>query len=195
MHAGSGIGRGIVRLHARQTRHCCRRREPERPSTCPHFLRAAGEANKQVLASSRLRFAREMVDEWRALESGRIGVAASLEHRQRHRLLTTSASHTSDTHCQHRATAHNPDGFDHVGDRLCAVGRLVNVVHTKLQCTIGRGESQQSFMPLHTRSCTWNTDERWREGGTDAGGGGGEREISEDGNRVGIGDWVVHVDR
>ena len=29
-----------------------------------------------------------MVDEGRALESGRIGVAASLEHRQRHRLLT-----------------------------------------------------------------------------------------------------------
>ena len=50
-------------------------------------------------------------------------------------------------------------------------------------------------MPLHTRSCTWNKDERWREGGTDAGGGGWEREISEDGNRVGIGDWVVHVDR
>ena len=50
-------------------------------------------------------------------------------------------------------------------------------------------------MPLHTRSCTWNTDERWREGRTDAGGGGWEREISEDGNRVGIGDWVVHVDR
>ena len=142
-----------------------------------------------------------MVDEGRALESGRIGVAASLEHRQRHRLLTrqTLIANTGLPHITLMASTISLHGAHDqkvsVGDRLCAVGRLVNVVHTKLQCTIGRGESQQSFMPLHTRSCTWNKDERWREGGTDAGGGGGEREISEGGNRVGIGDWVVHVDR
>ena len=112
-----------------------------------------------------------MVDEGRALESGRIGVAASLEHRQRHRLLTrqTLIANTGLPHITLMASTISLHGAHDqkvgVGDRLCAVGRLVNVVHTKLQCTIGRGESQQSFMPLHTRSCTWNTDERWRETG------------------------------
>ena len=142
-----------------------------------------------------------MVDEGRALESGRIGVAASLEHRQRHRLLTrqTLIANTGLPHITLMASTISLHGAHDqkvsVGDRLCAVGRLVNVVHTKLQCTIGLGESQQSFMPLHTRSCTWNKDERWREGGTDAGGGGGrERSVKAEtvsGLGIGLCMWIV----
>ena len=82
-----------------------------------------------------------MVDEWRALETGRIGVAA-------HRLLTrqTLIANTGLPHITLMASTISLHGAHDqkvsVGDRLCAVGRLVNVVHTKLQCTIGRGESQ-----------------------------------------------------
>ena len=74
-----------------------------------------------------------MVDEGRALESGRIGVAASLEHRQRHRLLTrqTLIANTGLPHITLMASTISLHGAHDlkvgVGDLFCALGGAIAV--------------------------------------------------------------------